>query len=512
MREAEAERAEAGEDELLLSVAGLSMELGGKLVLSRVNMELRRGERWAILGNSGSGKTALASAIAGKAYCRGRIEWRLPEGRPASLPAALVEQEIRFGPASGGPGYYQQRYNASEAEEGPSLREVLALSPGGLAAALPWAQLLQLTPLLERPVLQLSSGERRRAQIARALAGGPSLLILDDPFTALDVQGREILLEALGRLGRGKATFLLFQSRGEVPDFITQVAELSEGTLSEPVPRIAYVPRTDPAPRAEARRLPPALLSRDAGAAAPSAAAGGPAFGADFRVAFRLVDAVVRYGEVLALDRVSWEVERGERWSLTGPNGAGKTSLLSLITADHPQAYANELYLFDRRRGSGETIWDIKERIGFVSPELHAAFPRDATVGEVVASGLFDSIGLYRRPDAEEERRVVWWLEAVGVAEGRARALSDLPLGAQRMLLLARALVKRPPLLILDEPCQGLDAGQAGLFLGLLDAVCAASETTMIYVSHVEAEIPDCVTKSLRLEAGRVVYRGERGR
>jgi molybdate transport system ATP-binding protein len=362
------------------------------------------------------------------------------------------------------------------------------------ASLSPWIELFQLGPLLGRPVIQLSNGERKRAQIAKALSGRPLLLILDDPFSGLDASGRAALTEALRGLCQDGTQLLFFLSRGETPDFVTHVAELRSGSLSPALPRSAFASEGEEP--ASAPPIPDRLRHLEGAAS--------------FITAVRLVDAVVRYGDKLALDRVSWEVKRGERWQLAGPNGAGKTTLLSLITADHPQAYANELYLFDRRRGSGETIWDIKSRIGFVSPELHAAFPRDASCEAVVASGLFDSIGLFEEPTAAQSERVSWWLEAIGEEANRASPIDELPLGRARMVLLARALVKDPPLLILDEPCQGLDERQAALFLALLDEICDRSATTMIFVSHVEEDIPRCVTRCLRLEAGRVAYLGKR--
>src|SRR5688572_13384763 len=118
----------------------------------------------------------------------------------------------------------------------------------------------------------------------------------------------------------------------------------------------------------------------------------------------------VQYGDKIILDEVNWKVMKGERWLLSGPNGAGKSTLLSLITADNPKAYANSIFLFGKKRGSGESIWDIKKKIGFISPELHLFFDQGTSCFDVIASGLFDTIGLFRQLSAaqqrSEERRV----------------------------------------------------------------------------------------------------------
>jgi molybdate transport system ATP-binding protein len=215
-----------------------------------------------------------------------------------------------------------------------------------------------------------------------------------------------------------------------------------------------------------------------------------------------MVNTTVRYGDTTILDGINWEVKKGEKWNVSGPNGAGKSTILSLITADNPQAYANEIWLFDKRRGSGESIWDIKKKIGFVSPELHQYFDFSASSFEVIASGLFDTIGLFRGLTVEQEESVLLWMPLLGLSELRTKRLSQLSTGQQRMVLLARALIKNPPVLILDEPCQGLDDEQAGYFKNLIDRLCGAFNTTLIYVSHYRQELPDCINKFLQLKNG----------
>lgn len=202
------------------------------------------------------------------------------------------------------------------------------------------------------------------------------------------------------------------------------------------------------------------------------------------------------------LENINWEVLNGERWSLSGPNGSGKSTLLSLINADNPQAYANEIYLFDRRRGSGESIWDIKKKIGFVSPELHLFFDRGTSGFDAVASGLFDTIGLFRKINQQQIVIVTKWMQLLKISHLSRKLLFQLSGSEQRSVLLARALVKNPPLLILDEPCQGLDEEQTDLFKAIVNEICLTGNKTLIYVTHLAAEVPDCVTKSIRLENG----------
>ncbi len=213
----------------------------------------------------------------------------------------------------------------------------------------------------------------------------------------------------------------------------------------------------------------------------------------------------IQYGNKRILDNITWAVKRGDCWNISGPNGAGKSTLLSLITPDNPQAYANEIYLFDKKRGKGESIWDIKRRIGYVSPELHLFFEQYNTGYEVIASGLFDTIGLFRQLSEQQAGQVESWIELLQLQKLRQKPLFQLSLGQQRMVLLARALVKNPPVLILDEPCQGLDEAQTGYFKNFIDQLCRQFNTTLLYVSHYEKDIPGCVDKFLRLENGKRV-------
>lgn len=220
------------------------------------------------------------------------------------------------------------------------------------------------------------------------------------------------------------------------------------------------------------------------------------------KVIISVQDLVKNYGSFQAVKGISFEVYEGEIFGLLGPNGAGKSTLLSLISGDNPQAFANHIILFDRKKGSGESIWDIKRKIGFFSPELYQYFPLETSCLDAVESGFYDTIGLFRPSDANLRAIALRWMALLGVAHLSAKALYQVSAVNQRLCLLARAFVKSPPLLILDEPCQGFSEEQVALFKDLVDAVCAESNTTVIYVSHYKEEIPLCVDKVFRLEGG----------
>jgi molybdate transport system ATP-binding protein len=353
----------------------------------------------------------------------------------------LVEQQHQFKNRSNLSEFYlQQRFNSSDCEDAYTVEEELA----GLELE-DWISVFKLSGLLKRPLIQLSNGENKRLQIVKSLAYQPDWLILDNPYVGLDVKGREILTKGLLSLDLKGIQFILISSPSDVPDFINQVIELplAQDAPSKPAPLL--------------RPLEP------------------------FDMAVKMV-------------------KRGERWAIKGPNGAGKSTLISLITADNPQAYSQDITLFDRKRGTGESIWDIKRKIGYLSPELHLYFKEGGSCFSVVASGLFDTLGLFKRLSDEQTERVNHWMQVMGIAHLKERSFLQISGGEQRMVLITRALVKNPELLILDEPCQGLDRVQTEHLKSVLDYLAENSEMTLLYVSHYDRDIPSCVNQVLELK------------
>ncbi len=220
-------------------------------------------------------------------------------------------------------------------------------------------------------------------------------------------------------------------------------------------------------------------------------------------------DITVRYGDVVALDKLSWSMKGGENWAILGPNGSGKSTLLKLILGDDLQGYANRITLFGKRKGSGETVWEIKKRIGLVSSELQVRYRKKMSAYDVIASGFYDSIGLYRYPTPEQERIVDQWIEVLGIWDIARQYYHQLSYGQRRMLLLARAMVKSPGLLIMDEPCHGLDILNRRRILKTIETI-GETETHLLYVTNYRGEIPTCITHVMRLQKGKVVSQGRK--
>ncbi|BFO08855.1 molybdate ABC transporter ATP-binding protein ModF [Serratia rubidaea] len=349
-----------------------------------------------------------------------------------------------------------------------------------------------ISALLERRFKYLSTGETRKTLLCRALMRQPDLLILDEPFDGLDVASRAQLAELLAQLAQQGYTLVLVLNRfDEIPDFVQQVGVLADCTLASQGPRQQVMAEALVAQLAHSENL--------AGLALP--ASEDPqqqsALPADQpRIVLR--DGVVSYNDRAIIDRLSWQVDPGQHWQIVGPNGAGKSTLLSLITGDHPQGYSNDLTLFGRRRGSGETIWDIKRHIGYVSSSLHLEYRVSSSVRNVIISGFFDSIGIYQAVSDRQRQLSEQWLQLLGLDGARGETpFHSLSWGQQRLALIARALVKHPALLILDEPLQGLDPLNRQLVRRFIDVLIGEGATQLLFVSHHAEDAPQCITHRL---------------
>lgn len=476
----------------IFGVRSLTVRKGGKVILDNLSFTVNEGEHWAITGPSGSGKTTLLNALSGNHFYEGSII-------TASEKIVLVEQQHRFRNLSNTSNfYYQQRFNSNDSEDAITVEEALQNRVAGSVSLdqnkqlHDVADLLKIQHLLPTRLIQLSNGENKRLQIAKALLAQPAVLMLDNPFTGLDAAARETLQTMLEEMSRRGIHIILVAAYHQVPEFITHVIDLGKENNVMPEDIHAFRQRQFSHIRQAAYTTNKFLLEK----------LHADAHHTTFEFAVKMKNVCVQYNNRKILNDIHWEVRKGERWSLSGPNGSGKSTLLSLINADNPQAYSNEIYLFDRRRGTGESIWDIKKRIGFVSPELHLFFDAGNNCFEVIASGLFDTIGLFRRVNDEQIRIVMDWMELLNISDLKLKPLFQLSNSQQRLVLLARALVKNPPLLILDEPCQGLDDDQMTFFKDMVNDICLETGKTLIYVSHYPHEIPSCVDRFLRLESG----------
>lgn len=472
-----------------INIEGVSIQLGGKMLLDNISFAIHKGEQWAIAGPSGSGKSMLAKAIAGKVFFRGKIVFFNNEDQAYQPKIILVEQQHHFKNKSNiSQFYYQQRFNSADADDTETvLSSINEISTSNNAD---WIRFFNLEPLLEKSLIQLSNGENKRLQLAKSMMQSPALLVLDNPFIGLDLKGRESLQSALDTLAGQGIAIVLIAALNDLPKSVTHVVLVHGGKLVTATTKPEAM-LYEAAKKNQELRGPKNLSIVKNEGATPL-----------FTLAVKMTNVTIAYNGKQILSNINWTVKKGERWCVKGENGSGKSTLLSLINADNPQGYANDIILFDKQRGTGESIWDIKRKIGYVSPELHLFFDQGVTCFEAIASGLFDTIGLFRKPGPTETENINAWIANMELSSIKEKRLNQLSLGEQRLVMLTRALVKSPSLLILDEPCQGLDIDQTTAFKQLIDDICQSTTTTLIYVSHYEHDIPSCITSHLKLDAG----------
>lgn len=433
-----------------------------------VTLSVEEGEQLAIIGENGAGKSLLVDLITGAhpILTDGKgsyIRYDFGTDTMSNLVCDNIKY-ITFQDAystTEGHYYYQIRYNQTEYDEN------------------------------SQNLYRLSSGELRRFQLKKVLENHPRVLILDNPFIGLDVNARRMLDETLSELTSktNLQVIIVVSKTDDLPSFVTHVVEVKNRCVGEKklvdanfrssIPIYKHVLDDDKIN--SIKNLPQENNCQS-----------------DVVVQFNNVS--ITYPTRTVLKDLSLIVHNGEHWALTGENGVGKSTLLSLVCADHPQSYANDIVLFDHRRGSGESIWDIKKNIGYISPEMHRSFLRDYPAIDIVASGMNDSIGLFRKATEEARKKAEFWMNIFGVAQYKDTSFLKLSSGEQRLVLLARTFIKDPSLLILDEPLHGLDLKNRRMVKDIIETFCQRKNKTLIMVTHYREEFPACIDHEIFLK------------
>ena len=460
-----------------------------------VDFILEEGEHIAIVGRNGAGKSMFVDMLTGRHPAfPGMVKYAFDE------PYNNLKH-ITFRDTYGGDNdrtyFLQQRWNQMEIDEetptvGQKLEEAYQLAGDDTAERRALQkhiyEIFHLEPLLDKYIILLSSGELRKYKLASSLFTNPKVLIMENPFIGLDRETRAQLKELMTMLAReqGLQIILVLAKTDEIPEFITHIVEVKEM-------KVLPKRKEESGKRKENTNTPDNLQQSNL---SPLSTFLFP----QKNEIIRFNHVTIRYGERTILKDLDWTVMKGEHWSLSGQNGSGKSTLLSLVCADNPQSYACNISLFGHKRGSGESIWDIKRHIGYVSPEMHRSYRQNIPTIEIVASGLKDTIGLYTRPTESERVQCRKWLNRFGIGHLEERKFMEMSSGEQRLILLARAFVKEPDLLILDEPLHGLDDENRRMVKALVDNYCQNPDVTLIYVTHYQEELPQCIDHSLFLE------------
>jgi molybdate transport system ATP-binding protein len=443
-------------------------------VFKDTNWEIHPEENWAVIGANGSGKTTFLEVVEGRlTKIKGEIDYNFADTDAENVCGQIASVYFNDPSINYGNFYYQQRYNASETDNIVTVRNFLKLSASD---SLPEPESFDIDHLLDMEIIKLSNGQFKKMLITKALMKKPRLLLLDNPYTGLDDRARDYITHTINRITLLGTNVIIVTDR-YIPDSVTNVVEIENFSIKNASTVKNYIP-------AYCRRqhklpvLPPAPAKT-------------------FETAVKLENVNIVYNDKAVVNQIEWTVYHGEKWALTGANGSGKSMLLSLIFADNPQAYANNIILFDRKRGTGESIWDIKDNIGFVSPEMHLYLNCGKTCREIALSGLSENPHVKIKLSDEIMRLTDSLFNYFSITEICSDLFRHVSTGQQNMILLIRALVKNPPMLVLDEPFQGMDSDSVNAAKQLLDEYC--KDRTLVFVSHQPDELPSCINKYFRL-------------
>ncbi len=457
-----------------------------------MNFCICHGERITLWGNNGSGKTKLVNMLTNNfPLCEGQAEYHFDTTKEEIYNniKSVIFQDVSGGAS---PDYYQQRYNRGDLAE--SYATVCTLfdkfatfnEQGNKTFSPEQKNLIQrlgLEKIWNEPLIFLSSGELRKVQIGKHLMHMPKVLIIDNPYIGLDKAARFMLNEIFAGLPEEIALIFVVCRQEDIPICTTHLIHIEGGKIGEKK-------KTNDIQTSHPKKAQTTLTNHEEDLLTQLAENESPI---EAKTIIRFHDINVRYNQRNILSHIDWEVKQGEHWLLSGGNGSGKSTLLSLVMADNPMAYACDIQLFGKQRGKGESIWDIKRNIGYVSPELHRSYRHDLPAIDIVASGIFDTVGLYRKATEKDKQKCRQWMKLFRCENLAERSYMSLSSGEQRLILLVRAFVKSPALLVLDEPFHGLDAANRQYAGEIINRYAQMKGKTLIMVTHYREELPPCI-------------------
>ncbi len=532
----------------LISIKNCRIEDSRSTLIPHLDWTFNDGEAWLVIGPNGGGKADFVNALSGAGNPPLKIVPNSQNAADGALYSSLFGDSVEIVSLERAARLIEEERLNDESEFveggvdiGRTGRVFIAEGIYGKikknAPLPPEAQRIETYPaiklcgvekILDRGLKYMSTGEIRRTLLARALISGKKLLILSDPFAGLDIQSRTILLDFFNTIVKKQGgdlphVILGMERWHEIPDAITHVLEFSGKEITFCGKRADY--EKVMAERAENNQnkkdeakaefsdafsetlADTAVLRADSENASSGAAKAEEEHAAGTQASEGIVPLIemnhvnVGWDDHRVLIDLNWRLLPGQHWLIQGPNGSGKTTFLELITGDNMQVFCNDVRLFGARRGSGESIWDIKKQLGIVSYRLHVEYRMvgGTSLLNVIVSGFRDSIGLYGAATDVETAAAKKWLKLGGFEGRENESFGSLSYGEQRAILILRSAVKTPKVLILDEPCHGLDEAYREKILHLLELVGNSGTTTMLHVTHDPSEVLACEHHVLQL-------------
>ncbi len=453
-------------------------------ILRNIHWQLRQGQSWAVLGTNACGKSSLAKVFTGELKPTGAIIDAPKNIRWVSLESQqeLYEREL----------YRDDTDFMDQLDSGTLVTDLLTEGVAWSPLHEQLVHTLNMQSLLTRGYRLLSSGEGRKVMLARALLAKPDLLILDEPFEGLDAASRAELHKVLNNLiSLGQGLMLLVNQQDDISTGFSHIALMDQGQLLFTGKRPSDL-KQQWHHLLELKHKAVELPARQSEFQLDD--------WPDQQPLVRLNQGFVQYDETYQFQNLNWAIFPGQHTQIQGPNGCGKSTLLGLITGDHPQCYRNDLNVLGFQRGQGESIWQIKKHLGYVSGSLHRDYRVSGNALTAVISGLTDSIGVYQAIGDAEKALGLHWLNIIGLSQKWNAPFKQLSMGEQRLILIARALIKQPPLLILDEPTQGLDDFNRYYVLSIVEKILANGPTTLLFVSHRQDESLEVIEHRVAFE------------
>lgn len=442
--------------------------------------QLLENENWCVLGRNGSGKQYFNQLLIGELLPTSYEQLALPPNDKVAIISFEAQQDI---------------YEAVLEKVSPDYADInqAMIKAKNFLPENKWHDPLVtefgLSQRLDTSYLQLSTGESRKLLILQAIFQGVDLLVCDNPFDSLDIASCTALSSAFARLSQAGITIvLLLSNRQDIPTWFDNIAFIERGQFS------VLGNLTDDSTKHQLDAL---LTPAADDIPWPDTVQQLADYHHTFLV--ELIQCTVRYGGVSVFEDINVTIKPLQHTLITGANGSGKSTLMQLITGDCPQCYSNNIHVLGYKRGSGESIWELKAQMGIVSAELHRQYRVSVDLLTVILSGFYDSIGLYQAATQKQLTIAAQWLDKIGLFAQRHQLFQQLSYGEQRLVLIARALVKSPYLLILDEPTQGLDELNRHRVLNFLEHLATQKHSTMLLVSHRQDELLSIFEQHIKL-------------